>query len=154
MNSLPFRCSRKELPEKMTPEMWSVYRLIEENTNNGKTTTVQEICNTVSYYSNNKKESNFSNCPQLYDDIYLINTVYRWEHDKYILTNRNKMKLATKDEISKRYSTICKRYFKLNLERESLEELIDNDGQFKLFSNQGNDIKIGVKPYKESYSEK
>lgn len=152
---LPYRNYRNgNMPDKMTPEMWEVYRLIEDNTKNGKITTVDEICEKIDYYHNNKKESNYSNCPNLYDDIFLINVFYRWEHDKYIITNRNKLKLATKEEIGKRYMNICKKYFKLNAEKETLEELISNDGQYKMFSNQGKEIKPGTKPYKESYVDK
>ena len=152
-NRLPFRNYRNgNIPKKMTSEMWQVYKLIEENTNNGKTTTVSEKCNKVPYYTIHKKESNFSNCPKLYDDIYLINVLYRSEHDKYIITNSNKLKLATKEEAEQRYIDICTKYSKINAEKDALEDLFSNDGQYKMFSNQLNEIKGKTKPYKESYS--
>ena len=48
---LPYRNYRNtNLPEKMTSEMWEVYRLIEENTKNGRYTTIDEICEKIEYY--------------------------------------------------------------------------------------------------------
>ena len=153
-NGLPFRNYRDTIPQKMTPEMWAVYRIIEENTILGETTSVAEICEKVPYYVDNKGDRKYSNCPNLYDDIFLINTLYRGEHDKYIITNSNKMKLATKEEVHRRYAAISSKYYKLNAEIQALDELIANNGQYKFYSNQGEEMSPHTKPYKESYSDK
>lgn len=161
--SVPFPTIRQNIPEKMTTEMWSVYRFIEKRTENGLTTTVQEICNEVPYYQRKSvTDGNYSNCPELYEDVFLINTLYRGQHDKFILTNSNRFKLATKEEAAEKRKTLTTKYYRLNWELEALDDLENNNGQGKLFSNADTIIVqyegeytwcSKAKPYKESYAE-
>ena len=52
----------KQLPKKMTPELWQLYRLIETATNEGRTLTVKQICEAFpDRYYLNAKECNYTN---------------------------------------------------------------------------------------------
>ena len=147
----------KRLPKKMTPELWSLYRLIENTTNEGRTLTVKEICEAFPYrYHLNAKECNSSNCPELYEDIFIINTVYTHEHDKYIITNSNKIKLGTYIEIHKEYRKVAQSFKRLNAKRKALKKVIETNNQYKLLSNQNEPIldNSNAKQYVESYSDK
>lgn len=146
-----------QLPEKMTPDLWALYRLIEKTTNEGNTITVREICTAFpDRYHLNQKECNYSNCKNLYEDIYIINTVYTHEHDKYIITNANKIKLATEAEIQKEYRKVAQSFKRLNAKKRALKKVIQLNYQYKLLSNQNVPIdeKSPAKPFVESYSDK
>lgn len=141
------------MPKKMNSTQWELYRMIENATNDGKTLTVSEICSAIPFYKYNPKQSNKSNAPKLYEDIFLINCAYNWEHDKYIITNRNKIKLATKEEVIKEYVDVVIKYRRINSKKKALEVLIANDGQYKLLSNDNVPINESkAKEYKESYA--
>jgi hypothetical protein len=147
----------KQLPKSMTPELWALYRLIETATNEGRTLKVSEICSAFpDRYHLNAKECNYSNCKELYEDIYIINTVFTHEHDKYIITNANKIKLATKVEIQKEYRKILQAFKRLNAKRKALKKVMETNNQYKLLSNQNVPIdeNSNAKPYVESYSDK
>lgn len=144
-----------QLPNKMTPDLWALYRLIETATNEGRTLTVKEICDAFpDRYHLNAKECNYSNCKDLYEDIFIINTVYTYEHDKYIITNGNKIKLATEVEIQKEFRKISQSFRRLNAKRRALKKVIHTNNQYKLLSNQNKPIidDSNAKPYVESYS--
>ena len=147
----------QQLPKKMTPELWSLYRLIETSTNEGRTLTVKEICEAFpTRYHLNAKECNYTNCAELYEDIFIINTIYTHEHDKYIITNSNKIKLATEVEIHKEYRKVAQAFARLNAKRKALKKVIHSNHQYKLLSNQNVPITedSNAKPYVESYSDK
>lgn len=147
----------KQFAKTMTPELWQLYRLIEKTTNEGKTLTVKEICEAFpGRYHLNAKECNYSNCAELYEDIYIINTVYTHEHDKYIITNSNKIKLATEVEIQKEYRKVAQSFKRLNAKKRALKKVIQTNFQYKLLSNQNVPIdeNSNAKPYVESYSDK
>lgn len=146
-----------QLPEKMTPDLWALYRFIEKATNEGNTLTVKDICLAFpDRYHLNAKECNYSNCNKLYEDIYLINTYYTHEHDKYIVTNNNKIKLGTELEIQKEYRKVAQAFIRLNAKRKALKKVIHSHHQYKLLSNQNVPITEGsnAKPYVDSYSDK
>jgi hypothetical protein len=141
----------------MPPELWQLYKLIEKNTNDGKTLTVKEICEAFpSRYRLNAKECNYSNCKDLYEDIFIINTVFTYEHDKYIITNANKIKLATEAEIQKEYRKVAQSFKRLNAKKRALKKVMSLNNQYKLLSNQNVPIdeNSNAKPYVESYSVK
>ena len=145
----------KQLPKKMTPELWQLYRLIETATNEGRTLTVKQICEAFpDRYYLNAKECNYTNCNELYEDIFIINTVYTHEHDKYIITNSNKIKLATEGEIQKEYRKVAQQFKRLNAKKRALKKVIQLNNQYKLLSNQNVPIdeNSNAKPYIESYS--
>jgi hypothetical protein len=147
----------KQLPKSMTPELWELYRLIENATNEGRTLKVSEICSAFpDRYHLNAKECNYSNCKDLYEDIFIINTVYAHEHDKYIITNSNKIKLATELEIQKEYRKVAQSFKRLNAKKRALKKVIQTNYQYKLLSNQNKPITedSNAKPYIESYSNK
>ena len=147
----------KRLPKTMTPELWELYRFIETATNEGRTLKVSEICSAFpDRYHLNAKECNYSNCKDLYEDIYIINTVYTHEHDKYIITNANKIKLATEIEIQKEFRKVNESFKRLNAKKKALRKVIGLNGQCKLLSNQNKPITedSNAKPFIESYSSK
>ena len=92
----------------------------------------------------------------LYEDIYIINTVYTHEHDKYIITNANKIKLATEIEIQKEFRKVNESFKRLNAKKKALRKVIGLNGQCKLLSNQNKPITedSNAKPFIESYSSK
>lgn len=146
-----------QLPKKMPPYLWELYRLIEKTTDEGKTLSVKDICLTFpDRYHLNAKECNYSNCKDLYEDIFIINTVYTYEHDKYIITNANKIKLATEAEIQKEYRKVAKQFKRLNAKKRALKKVMQLNNQYKLLSNQNVPIdeNSNAKPYVESYSKK
>lgn len=147
----------KQLPKKMPPELWALYRLIEKTTNEGKTLKVEDICNAFpDRYHLISSQSNYSNCKTLYEDIYLINTEYMHEHDKYIITNNNNIKLATEMEIQKEFRKVAQQFKRLSAKRKALKKVIQSNNQYKLLSNQNTPIdeNSNAKPYVESYSDK
>ena len=147
----------KKMPKTMTPELWELYRFIENATNEGRTLKVSEICSAFpDRYHLNAKECNYSNCKYLYEDIYIINTVYTHEHDKYIITNANKIKLATELEIQKEFRKVTESFRRLNAKKRALRKVIGLNGQGKLLSNQNKPITedSNAKPFIESYSSK
>jgi hypothetical protein len=147
----------KTLPNSMPPELWALYRLIEKNTNEDKKLKVSDICKAFpNRYRLTTSKGNYSNCSDSYEDIYIINTVYTMEHDKYIITNNNNIKLATEAEIQKEYRKIGKQFKRLNAKKRALKKIINTNWQYKLLSNQNVviDEKSKAKPYIESYSKK
>lgn len=162
--SVPFSTIREKIPDRMTPEMWQLYNLISERTDLGLITTVAQICEAVPYYQRKSvTKGNYSNCPELYEDVFLINTLYRGQHDKFILTNSNRFKLATKREALEKLKNIATKYYRLNWEMEALNSLFNDDGQHKILSNQGVPIysivdgkeirNDNAKDYKETFVE-
>lgn len=148
---------KKQLPKKMPPELWALYRLIETATNEGRTLKVSEICKAFpDRYHLNAKECNYSNCKDLYEDIFIINTVYTYEHDKYIITNANKIKLGTEMEIQKEFRKVSQQFIRLNAKKRALTKVMRTNNQYKLLSNQNTPIdeNSNAKPYVESYSDK
>ena len=145
----------KKLPKSMTPELWALYRFIEKNTNENKPLKVSDICAAFpDRYHLTTSKGNYSNCSDLYEDIYLINTEYTYEHDKYIVTNNNNIKLGSEGEIQKEYRKIIRQFQRLNAKRKALKKVIKTNGQYKLLSNQNVPISenSNAKPYIESYA--
>lgn len=76
---------------------WELYNIIQDCTLRGERCTVKYICERMpEYYYLNNKQSNFSNCPELYDDIDYINASSRV--DKIIIKDNNDFRLATREE--------------------------------------------------------
>ena len=82
---------------ELTTEKWSLYNFIKARTLNGEKTTVRDVCEQFpELYHLNDKESNFTNCPNLYKDIDLLNE--HWQIEKIIVKDNNNFHLATEEE--------------------------------------------------------
>lgn len=82
---------------KLTPYHKDLYEYIRHNTEIGERTTVRMICDFLpDIYHLNAKPSNYTNCPDLYEDIDYINRSP--ETLKIIIKDYNNFKLATKEE--------------------------------------------------------
>ena len=147
--------NKEKLPKTMNPDLWELYRFIEKHTNDGKTLKVSDICAAFpNKYHLTTSKGNYSNCCDLYEDIFTINCVYTYEHDKYIVTNNNNIKLGTEAEIQREFRKVIKQFKRLNAKRKALIKVIHTNNQYKLLSNQNNPIdeKSQAKPYVESYA--
>ena len=82
---------------KLTQYHKDLYEYIRHNTELGIRTTVRMICDYLpEFYQLNEKPSNYSNCPDLYEDIDYINRSP--ETLKTIIKDYNNFKLATHEE--------------------------------------------------------
>ncbi len=124
---------------KLLTRQWKLYNLLKERTELNIKTTVADICDLLpGEYILNKKQSNFSNCPQLYADIDIINNSSEVSH--IIIKNNNSFKLGTKEEV-KKYMEKCKiRALRQFRKYWDIERKVELNGQGKLLSNQGNPI--------------
>jgi len=135
---------------EMTPNMWELYRLIEKSTKEEREISTIDISNEIPYYKSKSPRNS-----KIYDDVFLINNAFGWQHDKYIITNNNKFKLATYEEIINEYVKIKIKFRKLNIKKKSLETLVNNNGQYKLLSKDNRDINdTKGNKYIESFSKK
>ena len=83
----------------METKLNDLYQFILERSMANIPTSVEDICIAFpKYYSLNKKESNYSNSPKVYEDIDTINELN--ELDSYIIIkDNNNFKIGTKDEV-------------------------------------------------------
>lgn len=125
--------------QPLTPNQWKLYRYLRDRSLFSLDTCVAEICDYMpEAYTLNGKESNFSNCPNLYRDIYVINASS--EVEKIIIKDNNNFKLATKEEARKYADKMKERAIKVFKKYWDVERKIANDGQGKLISCQNKAI--------------
>lgn len=125
--------------EKLSPALWDLYNFIKHRTLSKEKTTVKDICDFMpNVYKLNAKESNFSNCPNLYKDIDILNASY--EIEKIIVKDNNNFRLATKEEAEIYEQKLKIRALKLLKKYWIVNNKIAVDGNGKLISCQGQPI--------------
>ena len=115
----------------LTPTLWDLYNFIKHRSLQGEKTTVKDICDFLpNTYHLNAKESNFSNCPNLYKDIDLINESS--EVEKIIVKDNNNFHLATEEEAYAYEQKLKIRALKLFKKYWAVNFKISNNNQGKL----------------------
>ena len=143
---------------KLNTRQWNVYNFIKDiSINENRSTTVQEICakfpqvegNKKSGYSFKDSEGNHSNCALLYKDINTINKYV----EKSIITDHNRIRLATKDEQKREYERYISRGLKWLAKGYLLKRKAACNGQGKLICCNGDPIdeKSQARAFYESY---
>ena len=113
---------------KLTTYHKDLYEYIRHNTESGRRTTVRMICDFLpEYYHLNAKPSNYSNCPELYEDIDYINRSP--ETLKIIIKDYNNFKLATKEEAEEYAEDMRIRALRLLAKAGVVKVKIKRDGQ-------------------------
>lgn len=124
---------------ELTTEKWSLYNFIKARTLNGEKTTVKDVCEKFpDIYHLNDKESNFSNCPNLYKDIDFLNE--HWQIEKIIVKDNNNFHLATEEEAKTYAKKIKVRGLKLLKKYWVVYRKIEKDGQGKCTTAKGDPI--------------
>ena len=125
--------------QDLTTSLWDLYNFIKERSLNGEKTTVRDVCEQFpETYHLNDKESNFTNCPNLYKDIDLLNSSYQIE--KIIVKDYNNFHLATKEDANKYANKIKFKALKLLKKYWVVQRKIDKDGQGKCIGANGQPI--------------
>jgi len=111
----------------MTYDNYLLLKFISDRTNSGDKTTVADICDRFpSRFKLNAKESNFSNCPKLYEAVDEINsdtTVHQ-----IIVKDNNNFHLATEEEAKHYCSVIKSRAVKQFKKYWEIQRKINRDG--------------------------
>ena len=129
----------KHVKYYMTDYHWQLYYIIKSCTESDKKCPVSYICSKMpEYYYLNDKESNFSNCPTLYDDIDYINASSQVE--KIIIKDNNNFKVATKEEAVKYAKKIQIEGLKFLKKYWRVIRKMKADGSYQLFDENGNPI--------------
>jgi len=109
--------------------------LIKKATEEGKILNCKDICEALpEYYTLNEKESNYSNCPSLYECIDEINESGEVSH--IIIKDNNRFKLGTQKECEDYRQKLYTRAIKLLVKYQKVNAKIEHHGQYKLLSNQ------------------
>ena len=125
--------------KKLTPELWDLYNFIKHRSTAGEKTSVKDICDFMpNVYHLNAKESNFSNCPNIYRDIDLLNGSGQLE--KIIVKDYNNFHLATREEAEKYRDKLQARSLRLMKKYWIISRKIDKDGQGKLIGTNNKPI--------------
>lgn len=138
--------------QKLTPHLWRLYDSIKLATSFGKSLNVEEIANMFpNQYEFRKQKGNYSNCPQLYKDIDIINASH--EVEKIIIKKNNNFRLATVEEAIEYHNKLVKRLKHYRDNALAVKFKISQDGQGKLLSAQLHPIDEDSKAreFKESF---
>lgn len=125
--------------EKLNTKLWKLYNFIKYRTENNIPTTVKDICDEFpDTYKLNAKESNFTNCPALYEDIDTLNASA--EVNKVIIKDNNDFRFGTEEEVKNYANKLqihalkqLKKYW--DIQRKTMYQ-----GQMKLLSNRDEPI--------------
>ena len=109
---------------------WELYRLIKDNPG----ITVKEICERMpEYYHIKESESNYTNCPAVYEDIdYLMNSA---RIEKIIIKHEGTFRLGTKDENIAYANKLYVRGTRLMAKYGAISRRIPKDDQGKLLGS-------------------
>ncbi len=138
----------------MNTRQWKLYNLIKENSEMGKPTTQQEICNKIEGYVYKDRRGTTDQCSAIWNDVRDINASS--DTDKLIITNKYRYWIGTELEtahfLNQYWESIApalSRYW-------AMVKKVKNNGQYKLLSNRGVPITQTSKArlYVESYIEK
>jgi len=136
----------------LTPTLWDLYHFVKHNTIMGEKTTVKDICDAFpNIYHLNAKQSNFSNCPKLYEDIDTIND--SGEVEKIIVKDNNNFHLATEEEAHAYEQKLKIRALKLFKKYWAVHYKIASNGQGKLIGCGGDviDDKSKARAFTEAF---
>ncbi|MCK9449957.1 MAG: hypothetical protein M0Q41_13425 [Bacteroidales bacterium] len=121
--------------KKLTPHLWRLYDSIKFATGFGKSLNVEEIAEMFpDVYEFKKQKGNYSNCPQLYKDIDIINASH--EVEKIIIKKNNNFRLATEEEAIEYHNKLVRRLIHYRDNALAVKYKIGKDGQGKLLSAQ------------------
>ena len=126
--------AQEDTDKKLTPRQWATYRLIKENSLNGRKTTQKEIFEKVDGYVWNEEISAHDHCVAIGSDIRIINLSY--ETEKIICYKDFEYWLGTKEEtenfIDDLWTQLAPRLYRYWFYKKK----ISNDGQCQLLSRQ------------------
>lgn len=120
----------------MESKLWNLYNFIKKRTLAHIKTTVEDVCNEFKdTYKLNAKESNFSNCPKLYEDIDTINSD---DHiQKIIIKDNNDFRLATEQEAHEYEQKLLTRALKELKKYWAIKRKIDHNDKARIFTADG-----------------
>jgi len=139
----------------LTPRQWALYRLIKQNTEQGRKTSQNEICAVIEGYNLLPKESGHDRCPAIWVDINGEEGL-NWHPsiEKAILTENFEYWIGSKEEVEayldKQWNTgiypRLKRYW-------DMKRKVQKDGQGKLIDCHGKilDDESEARRYVEAY---
>ena len=138
----------------LTPRQWALYRLIRENTMQGRKTSQDEICAVIEGY-NLFENSGHDRCPQIWIDINGEQGL-NWHPsiEKAIITDNFEYWLGSKEEVEEYLSKLWNVGIYPRLKRYwALVSKSKKDGQGKIFDGHGNliDDESGARGYIEAY---
>ena len=137
---------KAEPKSKLTPRQWALYRLIRENTEAGRKTTQEEICEKVEGYTYLPKEAGHDRCPAIWVDIEgedglnfspSIQKIVIQRNFEYWIGNEDEVE----DYLAYKWNMIMPRLMRY----WALRSKVRNDGQCQLFDCDGKLIVDGSK---------
>ena len=139
----------------LTPRQWALYRLIRENTMNGRKTSQSEICALIEGYKLLNTKAGHDRCPQIWIDINGEQGL-NWHPsiEKAIITEDFEYWLGSKEEVEAYLDKLWNVGIYPRLKRYwDLVKKTKQDGQGKIFDGQGNaiDDDSGARRYIEAY---
>ena len=130
--------TQKEQPNHLTPRQWQLYRLIKENSLNGRKTTQKEICDLIDGYEWNDSPTTHDHCSAIWTDIKEINLSF--ELDKLIISKNFEYWIGSKEETQEFIDDLWDALAPRLMRYWRFKRKIDKDGYGKLLSNQLNPI--------------
>ena len=123
----------------LTPRQWALYRLIKQNTEQGRKTTQREICVVVEGYEWNEKDGNtHDHCVSIWNDLNGAKGLnFSPEIQKIVITENFEYWIGDREEVADYLNSLWKelmprliRYWKLKAKQKE-------DGQGQIFSCHG-----------------
>jgi hypothetical protein len=143
---------------RMNPRQWATYRLIESNSLEGRTTTLNEVF--ANYcaaehpsdgYRWNESDKRGNKCRAVWDDIQTINNSL--EIDKIVVVENYTYRIGTEEECEAYWRYLHSKAMSLLKRASDVACKMQRNFQGKLLSNQGNAIAddSGEKQFYETY---
>lgn len=142
---------------KLTPRQEALYRLIKQNTLEGRKTTQAEICDKIEGYSYNNGTNSHDHCPQIWIDISGERGI-NWSpsKEKIIIVKDFEYWIGSKEEVKAYLSELWNVGISPRLKRYwALVDKNNSDGKGKLFTCRGDLMKDDSKArrYVEAFLE-
>lgn len=146
---------KAEPKSNLTPRQWALYRLIKENTEQGRKTTQREICDKIPEYTWNEKGSGaHDHCPSIWTDIYGDDGINFNPHIHKIIDGTNFEYFVCNEEEAQAFADKLWKALEPRLTRYwATVAKIESDGQCQLFDADGKLITegSGARGYIESF---
>lgn len=127
---------------------WELYRLIKARPG----ISVREICEAMpEYYHYKESESDFTNCPAIYEDVdYLMNSA---RIEKIIIKDEGHFRLGTMDENIEYANKLYVKGTRIMAKYGAISRRIPKDGQGKLLGSSGQviDENSDARPFIETH---